>query len=48
MVSERTDKEPGPTDVMSPVDDGQPRRLESAGKGKQQPHVTKRDTATQV
>ncbi|KAK2826218.1 hypothetical protein Q5P01_020432 [Channa striata] len=48
VVSERPDKRPPPADVKSPTDDGQSRRAESAGKGKQQqPHVTKRDTTTQ-
>ncbi|XP_026212610.1 coiled-coil domain-containing protein 9B isoform X2 [Anabas testudineus] len=47
VVSERPDKRPGPVDVKSPADDGQARHVESAGKGKQQPHITKRDAATQ-
>lgn len=48
MVSERPEKRPGPADVMNPADDGQARRVESAGRGKQQPHMTKRDAAAQV
>lgn len=48
MVSERPEKRLGPADVKSPTDDGQARRAESAGRGKQPPHMTKRDTAAQV
>ncbi|KAF3701356.1 putative protein C15orf52 -like protein [Channa argus] len=48
VVSERPEKRPAPVDAKSPTDDGQSRRVESAGKGKQQqPHMTKRDTTTQ-
>ncbi|XP_037652598.1 coiled-coil domain-containing protein 9B isoform X1 [Sebastes umbrosus] len=47
VVSERPEKRPGPADVKSPTDDGQARCLESAGRGKQPPHMTKRDTAAQ-
>ncbi|XP_041668795.1 coiled-coil domain-containing protein 9B isoform X3 [Cheilinus undulatus] len=45
VVSERPEKRPGPADVKSPPDDGQARHVESAGRGKQQPHTTKRDAA---
>ena len=48
MVSEKPEKKPGPADVKSPTDDGQARRVESTGRGKQAPHTTKRNTATQV
>ncbi|XP_070835166.1 coiled-coil domain-containing protein 9B isoform X2 [Chaetodon trifascialis] len=47
VVSERPEKRPGPADIKSPTDDGQTKRLESAGRGKQPPHMTKRDAATQ-
>ncbi|XP_034530284.1 coiled-coil domain-containing protein 9B isoform X2 [Notolabrus celidotus] len=47
VVSERPEKRPSPVDVMSPADDGQTRRVESAGRGRQQPHMTKRDVAAQ-
>ncbi|XP_070698655.1 coiled-coil domain-containing protein 9B isoform X2 [Pempheris klunzingeri] len=47
VVSERPDKRPGPPDIKSPTDDGMAKRLESAGRGKQPPHVIKRDTAAQ-
>lgn len=47
VVSERPEKRPGPADVKSPTDDGQAKRVESAGRAKQPPHVTKRDTAAQ-
>ncbi|XP_035529795.1 coiled-coil domain-containing protein 9B isoform X3 [Morone saxatilis] len=47
VVSERLEKRPGPADIKSPTDDGQTKRVESAGRGKQPPHVTKRDTAAQ-
>ncbi|XP_056282724.1 proteoglycan 4, partial [Pseudoliparis swirei] len=45
VVSERPERRPGSTDYKSPKDDGQARRVESAGS--QQPHMTKRDTAEQ-
>lgn len=48
MVSERPEKRPGPVDVKSPADDGQARRVESAGRAKQPSHMTKRDSAPQV
>lgn len=48
MVSERPEMRPGPADVKSPTDDGQVKRMESAGRGKQPPHMTKRDAAAQV
>ncbi|XP_039993621.1 coiled-coil domain-containing protein 9B isoform X2 [Xiphias gladius] len=47
VVSERPEKRPDPADIKSPTDDGQPRRVETAGRGKQPPHTTKRNTATQ-
>ncbi|XP_071354356.1 coiled-coil domain-containing protein 9B isoform X7 [Trachinotus anak] len=47
VVSERPEKRLGPADVKSPTDDGQTRRVESAGRGKQPPHMTKRNTAAQ-
>nr|XP_033497795.1 coiled-coil domain-containing protein 9B isoform X4 [Epinephelus lanceolatus] len=47
VVSERPEKRPGPADIKSPTDDGQARRVESAGRGKQPPHMTRRDTAAQ-
>lgn len=47
VVSERPEKRPGPADVKSPTDEGQARRVESAGRGKKQSHTTKKDTAAQ-
>ncbi|XP_023140519.2 coiled-coil domain-containing protein 9B isoform X2 [Amphiprion ocellaris] len=47
VVSEKPEKRPGPADVKSPTDDGQARRVESAGRGKQPSHMTKRDAAAQ-
>ncbi|XP_029316087.1 coiled-coil domain-containing protein 9B isoform X2 [Cottoperca gobio] len=47
VVSERPEKRPGPADIKSPTDDGQARRVESTGRAKQPPHMTKRDTAAQ-
>ncbi|XP_023258491.1 uncharacterized protein C15orf52 homolog isoform X3 [Seriola lalandi dorsalis] len=47
VVSERPEKRLGPADVKSPTDDGQTRHVESAGRGKQPPHTTKRNTAAQ-
>lgn len=48
MVSERPEKRSGPADVKDPSDDGQAKRVESVGRGKQPPHMNKRDTALQV
>lgn len=48
VVRERPDKKGGPADIKSPADDGQARRVESAGRGQQPPHMTKRDAAAQV
>ncbi|CAN9502258.1 unnamed protein product [Ophioblennius macclurei] len=45
VVSEKSEKRPGPADVKSPTDDGQARRAEPAGRGKQPAHMTKRDAA---
>ncbi|XP_072221846.1 coiled-coil domain-containing protein 9B isoform X2 [Leuresthes tenuis] len=45
VVSEKLEKRPGPADVKSPTNDGQARRVESAGRGKQPSHMTRRDTA---
>ncbi|XP_071755270.2 coiled-coil domain-containing protein 9B [Centroberyx gerrardi] len=39
VVSERTERRPGAVDVKSPTDDGQGRRVESAGRGKQPTHM---------
>ncbi|XP_068577874.1 coiled-coil domain-containing protein 9B isoform X3 [Cebidichthys violaceus] len=47
VVSERPERRPGPPDIKSPTDDGQARRVESAGRGNQPPHMTKRDAAEQ-
>ncbi|XP_029349674.1 coiled-coil domain-containing protein 9B isoform X2 [Echeneis naucrates] len=47
VVSERPEKRMGSVDVKSPTDDGQARRLESAGRGKQPPHTPKRNTAAE-
>lgn len=47
-MSERLEKRLGPADVKSPADDGQARRAESAGRGKQPPHTPKRNTAVEV
>ncbi|XP_019940832.1 coiled-coil domain-containing protein 9B isoform X2 [Paralichthys olivaceus] len=46
VVSERPEKRPDATDVKSPTEDGLVRRVESAGRGKQQPHMTKRSTSS--
>ncbi|XP_040917332.1 coiled-coil domain-containing protein 9B isoform X2 [Toxotes jaculatrix] len=48
VVSERPEKRPSPADAKSPTDDGQARRVESAGRGKQPLHTTKRNTAAQA
>ncbi|KAM4542889.1 coiled-coil domain-containing protein 9B isoform 2-T3 [Odontesthes bonariensis] len=45
VVSEKPEKRPGPADVKSPTNDGQARRVESAGRGKQPSHITRRDAA---
>ncbi|XP_075964282.1 coiled-coil domain-containing protein 9B [Anarhichas minor] len=47
VVSERPERRPGPSDIKSPTDDGQARRVESAGRGNQPPHTTNRDAAEQ-
>ncbi|XP_061600326.1 coiled-coil domain-containing protein 9B [Cololabis saira] len=47
VVREKPEKKPGSADVKSPTDDGQTRHVESNGRGKQLPHMTKRDTAAQ-
>ncbi|KAK9533512.1 hypothetical protein VZT92_008624 [Zoarces viviparus] len=47
VVSERPERRPGPSVVKSPTDDGQARRVESAGRGNQPPHTTNRDAAEQ-
>ncbi|XP_054470552.1 coiled-coil domain-containing protein 9B [Anoplopoma fimbria] len=47
VVSERPERRAGPLDIKSPTDDGQARRVESAGRGNQPPHMNKRDTAEQ-
>ncbi|XP_068437091.1 coiled-coil domain-containing protein 9B isoform X2 [Clinocottus analis] len=47
VVSERSERRPGSSDIKSPTDDGQASRVESAGRGSQPPHMTKRDTAEQ-
>ncbi|XP_038150411.1 coiled-coil domain-containing protein 9B isoform X1 [Cyprinodon tularosa] len=48
VVSERPEKQPGPTDVKSPSDEGQMRRVESAGRGKQPSKTTKRESPLAV
>ncbi|XP_036006376.1 coiled-coil domain-containing protein 9B isoform X5 [Fundulus heteroclitus] len=45
-VSERLEKLPGPTDVKSPLDEGQTRRMESAGRGRQPSKTTKRESSS--
>ncbi|XP_041828056.1 coiled-coil domain-containing protein 9B isoform X2 [Melanotaenia boesemani] len=45
VVSEMPEKRPGPADIKNPTDDGQARHVESAGRGKQPVHMTKRDAA---
>ncbi|KAM7403937.1 hypothetical protein PAMA_004379 [Pampus argenteus] len=47
VVSERPEKRPGPADVKSPTQEGQARRVESAGRGKHPSHTIKKDTAVQ-
>ncbi|KAM7376568.1 hypothetical protein PAMP_006292 [Pampus punctatissimus] len=47
VVSERPEKRPDPADVKSPTQEGQARRVESAGRGKQPSHTIKKDTAAQ-
>ncbi|XP_060938112.1 coiled-coil domain-containing protein 9B [Limanda limanda] len=44
VVSERPEKRPDAADVKSPTEDGPPRGVESAGRGKQPPHTNKRST----
>lgn len=46
MVSERPEKQLGPTDVKSPLDEGQMRQVESAGRGKQPCKTTKRESSS--
>ncbi|MEQ2246595.1 hypothetical protein ILYODFUR_001137 [Ilyodon furcidens] len=48
LVSERPEKRPGPTDVKSPSDEGQARRVESAGRGQQPSKTTKRESSPAV
>lgn len=48
VVSERTERRPGPADIRGPADDGQAKRVESTARGKQPPHTAKRDEAAQV
>ncbi|KAM4541399.1 coiled-coil domain-containing protein 9B isoform 3-T3 [Fundulus diaphanus] len=45
-VSERLEKRPGPTDVKSPLDEGQTRRVESAGRGRQPSKTMKRESSS--
>ncbi|XP_035023568.1 coiled-coil domain-containing protein 9B isoform X2 [Hippoglossus stenolepis] len=45
VVSERPEKRPDAADVKSPTEDGPPRGVESAGRGKQPPHTNKRSTS---
>lgn len=47
VVSERTERRPGPADIRGPADDGQAKRVESTARGKQPPHTAKRDAAAQ-
>nr|XP_020470218.1 uncharacterized protein C15orf52 homolog isoform X3 [Monopterus albus] len=47
MVSEKPEKKPGPAVVKSPTDDGQAKRVQSAGRVKQQLHMTKKETTVQ-
>ncbi|CAJ1073829.1 coiled-coil domain-containing protein 9B isoform X2 [Xyrichtys novacula] len=47
VVSERPENRPDPADVKTSAEDGQARRVESAGRAKQQPHMTKREAAAQ-
>ncbi|XP_008397692.1 uncharacterized protein C15orf52 homolog isoform X2 [Poecilia reticulata] len=46
VVSERPEKQPGPTDVKSPLDEGQTRQVESAGRGKQPSKTTKQESSS--
>ncbi|XP_043998298.1 coiled-coil domain-containing protein 9B isoform X1 [Gambusia affinis] len=46
VVSERPEKQLGPTDVKSPVDEGQTRQVESAGRGKQPCKTTKGESSS--
>lgn len=48
MVSERPEKRPGSADVESSNDDGQVKRVDTAGRVKEPPHVTQRETTAQV
>ncbi|MEQ2168475.1 hypothetical protein GOODEAATRI_014807, partial [Goodea atripinnis] len=48
LVSERPEKRPGPTDVKSPSDERQARRVESAGRGQQPSKTTKRESSPAV
>lgn len=47
VVSERPEKRPGPGDIKNSTDDGQARHVESAGRGKQPSHMTKKEPAAQ-
>lgn len=48
MVSEKPEKKPVSVDIKCPTDDGQAKSVESPGRGKQTPHVSKRDPLAQV
>lgn len=48
MVSEKPDKKPAPADTKCSADDGQARSVESPGRVKQLPHVSRRDPLAQV
>lgn len=48
VVSEKPDKKPAPADTKCSADDGQARSVESPGRGKQPPHVSRRDPLAQV
>ncbi|XP_054894515.1 coiled-coil domain-containing protein 9B isoform X2 [Poeciliopsis prolifica] len=46
VVSERPEKQLGPTDVKSPLQEGQTRQVESAGRGTQPSKTTKRESSS--
>lgn len=48
MVSEKPEKKPVSADIKCPTDDGQAKSVESPGRGKQPPHVSRREPVAQV
>lgn len=48
VVSEKPEKKPVSVDIKCPPDDGQAKSVELAARGKQLPHVSKREPLAQV